>query len=47
MQSRPGCIVGIFREIEKIFEKRYDYWVGDRLIGYISEFFNEESLERV
>jgi chorismate-pyruvate lyase len=31
----------------KIFEKRYDYWVGDRLIGYISEFFNEESLERV
>jgi len=32
---------------EMIFEKRYDYWVGDRAIGYICEFFNEESLDRV
>ena len=30
-----------------IFEKRYDYWVGDRQIGYICEFFNAESLSRV
>ncbi|HLZ87759.1 MAG TPA: hypothetical protein VKQ52_10975 [Puia sp.] len=30
-----------------IFQKRYDYWVGDRQIGYICEFFNEESLDRV
>jgi chorismate-pyruvate lyase len=30
-----------------IFEKRYEYRVGDRLIGHISEFFNEESLERL
>jgi len=29
-----------------IFKKKYDYWVGDREIGHISEFFNEESLGR-
>ncbi|GGB14559.1 hypothetical protein [Puia dinghuensis] len=31
---------------ELIFKKKYDYWVGDREIGYICEFFNEESLRR-
>jgi chorismate-pyruvate lyase len=31
---------------ELIFKKRYDYWVGDREIGHICEFFNEESLRR-
>lgn len=31
---------------ELIFRKRYDYWVGDREIGHICEFFNEESLRR-
>jgi len=30
-----------------IFQKKYDYWVGDRQIGYICEFFNEESLDRI
>lgn len=30
-----------------IFRKRYDFWVGDREIGSISEFFNEESLMRI
>jgi chorismate-pyruvate lyase len=30
-----------------IFKKKYDYWVGDREIGCINEYFNEESLERV
>ena len=29
-----------------IFKKKYDYWVGDRQIGHICEFFNEESLGR-
>lgn len=29
------------------YRKTYDYWVGDREIGKILEFFNEESLERV
>jgi len=29
-----------------IFKKKYDYWVGDREIGHICEFFNEESLGR-
>jgi chorismate-pyruvate lyase len=29
-----------------VFKKNYDYWVGDREIGHICEFFNEESLER-
>lgn len=32
---------------ELIFKKKYDYWVGDREIGHICEFFNEESLGRV
>ncbi|MDO6431634.1 hypothetical protein Q4E93_13605 [Flavitalea sp. BT771] len=31
----------------KIFRKKYDYWVDDREIGCICEFFNEESLGRV
>ncbi len=30
-----------------VTRKRYDYWVGDREIGSICEFYNEESLERV
>jgi hypothetical protein len=30
-----------------IFRKRYDFWVGNREIGTISEFFNEESLMRI
>jgi hypothetical protein len=30
-----------------IFRKRYDFWVGEREIGSISEFFNEESLMRI
>lgn len=30
-----------------VFEKKYDYWVDDRAIGCIQEFFNEESLERI
>jgi hypothetical protein len=31
---------------EIIVKKKYDYWVGDREIGHICEFFNEESLRR-
>lgn len=30
-----------------IFRKKYDFWVDDREIGCISEFFNEESLMRI
>jgi hypothetical protein len=30
-----------------IFKKDYEYWVGDRKVGYICEFFNDESLARV
>lgn len=30
-----------------VTRKRYDYWVGDREIGSICEFYNEESLERI
>lgn len=30
-----------------IFNKRYDYRVTDRAIGYICEYFNEESLGRI
>lgn len=30
-----------------VYRKKYDYWVGERKIGHISEYFNEESLSRV
>jgi chorismate-pyruvate lyase len=30
-----------------LYRKEYDYWVGERRIGRIIEFFNEESLMRV
>ena len=30
-----------------IFKKDYEYWVGDREVGHICEFFNDESLARV
>lgn len=30
-----------------LFKKKYEYWVGNRRIGYICEFFNEESLARI
>jgi chorismate-pyruvate lyase len=29
-----------------VIEKKYDYWVGDRHMGTIHEFFNWESLSR-
>jgi chorismate-pyruvate lyase len=28
-------------------QKRYDYWVGEREIGTITEYFNQESLARI
>jgi hypothetical protein len=34
-------------KFQEITCKKYDYWVGDRKIGAISEFFNEESLDRI
>jgi hypothetical protein len=30
-----------------ILKKKYSYWVGHRNIGYITEYFNEESLSRL
>lgn len=30
-----------------LWKKQYDYWVGDRHIGLIKEYFNEESLTRL
>lgn len=30
-----------------IVSKKYDYWIGEREVGQICEFFNEESLERI
>ena len=30
-----------------VFKKKYDYWAGDRYIGPIAEYFNEESLARL
>jgi chorismate-pyruvate lyase len=45
--SNPVLAAYLNVRTAKIFEKRYEYRVGDRMIGYISEFFNEESLERV
>jgi hypothetical protein len=34
-------------ESELIFKKQYDYEVGNRKIGQIIEYFNEESLKRI
>ncbi|MEO5563918.1 MAG: hypothetical protein ABIR18_10800 [Chitinophagaceae bacterium] len=31
----------------EIICKQYDYWIGERKVGSICEFFNEESLMRV
>lgn len=31
----------------EITSKKYDYWVGDRKIGTVCEFFNAESLGRI
>ncbi|TRX60210.1 hypothetical protein FNH22_09180 [Fulvivirga sp. M361] len=31
----------------KIYDKQYDYWVDNRKIGVIHEYFNEESLGRI
>ena len=31
----------------QLYRKSYDYWVGNREIGKILEFFNEESLQRI
>jgi len=45
--NNPALAIQLNVRSAMIIEKRYDYWVGDRLIGYISEFFNEESLKRV
>jgi chorismate-pyruvate lyase len=45
--SNPAVAALLNVRSPKIFEKRYDYWVGDRMIGYIYEFFNEESFENV
>lgn len=30
-----------------IFKKTYDYWVGERKVGFIEETFSEESFNRV
>lgn len=30
-----------------VFEKKYEYWIGNRKVGIISEFFNSESLSRI
>jgi chorismate-pyruvate lyase len=46
-ESNPALAILLNVRSAMILEKRYDYWVGDRFIGYISEFFNEESLKRV
>ena len=45
--SNPALAGLLNVQSDMIFEKRYDYWVGGRAIGYICEFFNEESLNRV
>lgn len=30
-----------------VYKKGYRYWVGRRDIGYVSEYFNDESLQRI
>jgi len=30
-----------------VYQKTYEYWIGDRHIGFIREFYNEESLGRI
>jgi len=46
-QQDPVIAASLHVGFIEITSKRYDYWVGDRKIGVVCEFFNAESLERV
>ena len=46
-ETNPDVAISLNVRSDLVFRKRYEYWVGDREIGHICEFFNDESLSRV
>jgi len=46
-ETNPKLAAFLNVKSSSLFKKKYEYWVGDRGVGYICEFFNEESLARI
>ena len=46
-EMNPDLAVLLNVKSSTLFKKKYEYWVGNRGVGYICEFFNEESLARI
>ena len=47
MERGDSLAISLRVKSRGIIKKSYEYWVDSRKIGFIQEFFNEESLKRI